>query len=216
MAYLLLVAFLFLPSAFPQAKPLIDDPQVRVVLATNTPGQKSRPHKHDVNRLMIPLDDGKMRLAFEDGKIKDLAWKPGEFWWDQAGGIHTSENVGGTTYRIVEIELKNPAGSAARYPEKDPPKVDPEHFKVELDNGQVRVLRMKVAPGDKTALHEHLLPRVTLYLTDQYIRTTLANGRGSTFRNTAGQVSKGGRALHAERNLGPKPIEVLLIEIKPQ
>ena len=40
---------------------------------------------------------------------------------------------------------------------QDPVKVDSAHHKVELENAQVRVLRITLDPGAKTPVHEHPL-----------------------------------------------------------
>ena len=193
----------------------VDNEQVRVVIAANEPGQKSRPHKHEVNRVMIHLDPGKMRLTYEDGKVNDVEFKAGDVRWDPADGIHTSENAGSTTYHIVEVELKKPGtGQPVAWPALDPVKVDPGHHNVEIENDQVRVLRFRLPARDKTPIHEHMLGRVTVYLTDQFVRVTLANGRGSTFHNPAGKVSTGERAKHAERNLTDRAGEVIFVELK--
>jgi quercetin dioxygenase-like cupin family protein len=194
---------------------LLEDADVRVVLATNTPGQKSSLHKHDRNRIMIALDAGAMRLAFDDGTVKDRSWQAGDWWWDPSGGMHTSENTGGTTYRLIEVELKRPGGGAVQWPEDDPVAAAPAFFHTELDNPQVRLLRLKLEPRQKTPIHSHLLPRVMVYLNDQQLRLTLPNGRGSTFRYRAGQVTKGGKARNAKTNLGSQTAESLLIELKP-
>ena len=38
---------------------------------------------------------------------------------------------------------------------QDPVAVDPAHHKVELDNADVRVLRITFAPGEKAPVHDH-------------------------------------------------------------
>jgi len=207
--------FAAMVSAVAAPNVLLEDTDVRVVLASVAPGQKSQPHHHTVNRVMIALDDGKMRLAFDDGKVVDREWKTGDVWWDTKGGTHTSENLGGAAYRLIEVELKRPGGGSVKWPGDDPAATSPAHFKVELDNEQVRVMRLTLAPKEKTALHSHQLPRVMVYLNAQQVRMTLANGRGSTFRYKAGQVTRGGKARHAESNLGAGPLTTLFIELKP-
>lgn len=212
---LTLVLFAAIASAATAPKVLLEDTDVRVVLATVDPGQKSQPHQHSVNRVMIALDPGKMRLAFDDGKVVDREWKTGELWWDAKGGQHTSENVGGAPYRLIEVELKRPGGGTVNWPADDPPLASPAHYKVELDNEQVRVMRLTLAPKAKTALHSHQLPRIMAYLDNQQVRMTLPNGRGSTFRYRAGQVTRGGKARHAETNLGTSSLTTFFIELKP-
>ena len=39
---------------------------------------------------------------------------------------------------------------------QDAVKVDPEHYKVEFENDQVRVLRITYGPGEKSVMHSHL------------------------------------------------------------
>ncbi len=38
---------------------------------------------------------------------------------------------------------------------QDPVKVDSKHYKVELENDQVRVLRINYGAGEKSVMHEH-------------------------------------------------------------
>src|SRR5262245_24584422 len=108
---------------------VIDDDQVRVLLVTDQPGQKSALHQHDRNRVMIYLDAGTMRLGYEKGEVKELSWTAGDVRWDPAGGKHTSESTSSKPFRIVEVEIKKPRGSAVTYPELDPPRIDPKHYK---------------------------------------------------------------------------------------
>ncbi len=38
---------------------------------------------------------------------------------------------------------------------QDPVKVDPKHYKVEFENAQVRVLRIRYGPHEKSVMHDH-------------------------------------------------------------
>src|SRR5258706_12563181 len=91
---LLCAVVMLLPA---ETKVVVDDDQVRVLLVTEEIGGKSPLHQHDRNRVMIYLDPGEMRIAYEDGSAKDLRWKAGDVRWDPAGGKHTSANTGKTT-----------------------------------------------------------------------------------------------------------------------
>jgi hypothetical protein len=63
-------------------------------------------------------------------------------------------------------------------------------------------------------MHEHVLNRVVTYLTDQNFRVTTAEGRADSVTHKAGNVSWGGPAKHKEENLGDKPFEALVVELK--
>jgi hypothetical protein len=50
---------------------------------------------------------------------------------------------------------------------QDAATADPQHFKIDLENDQVRVLHYRLGPHEKTAVHEHLRPHVEIQLTIQ-------------------------------------------------
>ncbi len=99
---------------------------------------------------------------------------------------------------------------------QDLAKLDPQHAKVELENDQVRVLRLKVGPHEKLPMHEHELPAVVVFLTDMHARTTLPDGNTRETQRRAGDVvwSRGGM-WHGAENLGDAPYEAVEIELKP-
>jgi len=92
-------AWMLLFAAVPllaQDRVKFDTPEVRVIEAVNSPGQRSALHKHDVNRVMIYLDDGHMELTRPDGNVESMRWNAGDVRWSPAGGPHISANVGST------------------------------------------------------------------------------------------------------------------------
>ncbi len=193
----------------------VDNDQVRVIRASDIPGQKSALHKHDVNRVMIHLDQGYMRLAFQGGSVKEVRFRAGEVRWDPADGLHTSENAGPTPFHIVEVEIKKPQGSPVRFSAQDPPRTDPKHYRVEFENDQVRVLRVRYGPREAAPLHEHALPRITVNLTEQTVRLTLPDGSQSDLHRAAGEIVYAGTAArHSEVNVTDQPFEVVMVELK--
>ena len=96
---------------------------------------------------------------------------------------------------------------------QDPTKIDPQHYKVEFENEQVRVLRVRMEAGGKTATHSHP-DGLVVAVTDLKVRHTLPDGK------TADRELKAGEALwtpawsHAGQNLADKPFELILVELK--
>jgi hypothetical protein len=162
---------------------------------------------------MIYLDDGHMTLTQPDGKVEDLRWKAGDVRWSPAGGRHISENAGAAPYRIVELELKNGPGALPANP-LDPVQVDPKRYKVEFENPQVRVLRARYGAQDAGVIHEHILNRVTVFLTDQHMKITTPDGKVQESNGKAGEVRLGGAARHQEENVSAAPFEVIAVELK--
>ena len=198
-----------------QSPVLLNNDLVRVVKASNTPGQKSRMHRHTVNRVMVHLNAGHMRLTSDTGEARDIRFRDGEVRWDPAGGLHTSENMGPGSYQIVEIELKKPAGAKVDWPALDPVRVDPKQYTIEFENDQVRVTRCRFAPGGSTPTHEHQQPRVVVHLTPMNLRQTLPDGSTREAKAEAGGVSWGTAAKHSEVNLSTEVFEVVVVEVKP-
>ena len=179
----------------------LDTPQARVYVATLQPHTPSRsPNGHATNRVLIYLDDGVMTRQ-EGADTQTITFHRGDVRWRPASGAYVAENTSDHPIRILEIDLK--AGPAGPIPATalDPVKVDQRHYKVDLDNDQVRVLRVHYDAHDKGALHEHILNRVVLYLNDQ---------PGAT----ADEVRMNGAGTHTEENTSDKPADRIAVEIK--
>ena len=73
---------------------------------------------------------------------------------------------------IICISIVAPATAKAQ----DPAKVDPGHYKIILDNSQVRILDIHQKPGDKSPMHSH--PNHVVYsLNGETLKFTLPDGR---------------------------------------
>jgi quercetin dioxygenase-like cupin family protein len=193
----------------------IDNDQARVVKVVDQPHAKAQPHEHKLNRVMIYLSSGRQEITPEGGKTAVLEFKAGDLKWSPVSGIHVSEITSDQPVTIAEVELKKPGGPARKVNDAlDPVKVDPKDYKVAFENSQVRVLRVKIGAHQKVPLHEHLLNRVVVYLTDQNGIMTTPDGKTETAQHKAGEVSWAGPAKHREENLRDGPFEVVVVEFK--
>src|SRR5262245_21538486 len=59
---------------------------------------------------------------------------------------------------------------------QDPVKVDPNNWKVEFENAQVRVLRVHIPAHGKLGMHEHPAS-VLIPLTDGHVKDILPDGK---------------------------------------
>jgi len=193
----------------------VDNDQVRVLKVVAQPHAKGQPHEHKVNRVMIYLTPGRQEITPQGGKAALLEFKAGDVRWSPASGMHTSEITSGQPVPVVEVELKKPGASAKTVNAAlDPVKVVPGDYKVEFENSQVRVLRVKIGAHQKVPLHEHTLNRVVVYLTDQNATMTAPDGKTETAQHKSGEVSWGGPAKHREENLRDGPFEAVVVELK--
>lgn len=193
----------------------ISNDQVRVIAATDPPHQKGRVHEHTMNRVMVYLDAGRQDITdAKTGAVEHQVWKAGEVRWSPARGPHQSENVGDNTFHIIEIELIGKPGPAKPQTALDPLKVAPKNYTVVFENDQVRVLRVKYAPHEKGMMHEHVLNRVSVPLTEEVLKVTSADGKATNPHVQAGDPVWGTPGRHMEENINDKPMEVIGVELK--
>jgi hypothetical protein len=180
----------------------LDTPQARVYVATlqpHTPVPSRNGHATD--RVLIYLDNGVMTRQDGDGQPQRIEFHRGEVRWRPASGAYVAENIGDRPIRILEIDLKAKPAGPAPVSTLDPTVVDARHYRVEFENGEVRVLRVHYDAHDKGAEHEHLLNRVVLYLNDQ---------TGAK----ADEVRLSGPGKHTEQNAGDQPVDRIAVELK--
>ncbi len=96
---------------------------------------------------------------------------------------------------------------------QDTVKVDPNNWKVEFENAQVRVLRVHIPPHGKLGMHEHPAS-VLVPLTDSRVKDSFPDGKTSERQFKAGQASWRDALKHANENLGDTPVESILVELK--
>jgi quercetin dioxygenase-like cupin family protein len=96
---------------------------------------------------------------------------------------------------------------------QDSVKVDSKHYKVEFENDQVRVLRIKYGPKEKSVMHEH--PNsVAIFVTDVNGKFTFPDGKSQDISTKAGQAQWNPALVHLPENTSDQPFEVILIELK--
>ena len=96
---------------------------------------------------------------------------------------------------------------------QDPTKVDANHYKVEFENDQVRVLRVKYGVKEKSVMHEHP-DAVAIFLTDGMVKFGTPDGKFVDSPVKAGTPRWTPAGKHLPENIGDKPFEVLLVEMK--
>jgi hypothetical protein len=205
-------------SSLPGTQPDFENDQVEV----NAPHPKM--HDHKLNRVMIYAFRGGELLHYVDGRTVDLHWRAGEAAWSPASGLHYSETPPSHVFDDppppngvmgVDIGIKR-AGDPGKVVSTalDPLRVDPEHYKLEFENSQVRVIRVRIGSRQSVPMHECVLNRVVFYLTDLNVRETSPEGKVQVTGHKAGDYSWDGPTRHKMENLNHKPFEALLVEVK--
>jgi quercetin dioxygenase-like cupin family protein len=96
---------------------------------------------------------------------------------------------------------------------QDPVRVDPTHYTVEFENDQVRVLRIRYGPHEKSVMHGHPAS-LAVFLADTRGKFTFPDGKTEEFTTKAGQTMFVPAGEHLPENLSDQSLEVVLVELK--
>lgn len=99
---------------------------------------------------------------------------------------------------------------------QDPAKVSPDIYRVEIENQWVRVLRVKLAPHQKSKPHTRTAG-VAVLLTDVNATVFTSGGKSVVLNQKAHEVVPVEAASDAywEENTSNQPIELIQVELKP-
>ena len=85
-----------------------ENERVRVCEITFKPGAKIALHWHP-DRVVYSVGGGTLTVTGEDGKPKDIAYRPGQVFWFTASQ-HSAVNNGNVDVKLLMVELRQPAG----------------------------------------------------------------------------------------------------------
>ena len=119
--------------------------------------------------------------------------------------------VGLFTFAVLTAAICTKAPVTAQ----DVVKVSPETHAVLLDNHQVRVLDVRIKPGERVDVHEHP-DNVIYYLSDGKLRLILPDGRTEDREVKAGTAVWSEASKHAAQNIGTSDFREIQIELKAQ
>lgn len=97
---------------------------------------------------------------------------------------------------------------------QDAVKVAPDHYKVKVDNAQVRVIENVLKPGEKDGVHTH--PAGWFYVTrGGKMKVTHADGKSEVWAPKTGDSGwMEAEGPHSSENVGPEPMGFILVEVK--
>ena len=176
------------------------------------PERKAARHSHP-DGVNVFLTDAHYRNIADDGKITELQAKAGSAAWRPAL-THVTENIGDKPLEGVLVEPKQPhSARPAGSVDVTTLPMGGKLAKVIFENEKVRVLHYHFEPGQKDEMHGHP-DSVQIVLTDTKSEVTTPDGKTTTVEAKAGQVVWRPALQHSVRNIGDKPIEGVLVEMK--
>ncbi len=179
----------------------------RVELA---PGAWLDMHDHG-SRVLIALTDVSSRETLADGTRHDAVLKARDV---KVSGPkrHQVVNTGKAPLIVVEIE---PRSLAALPPDPggDSLLEDPQHFRLEFENDEFRVLRFRLGPHQRSPMHSHG-ERVAVRLDALHARVTYSDGSVKEESAPAGEILYRAPLRHAVENLSDRAYEAVIVEFK--
>ena len=91
------------------------------------------------------------------------------------------------------------------------PQAGPANAVVEFENESMVVVRIRMAPGEKTPMHDITSARLVVWFTDVHLRDTHPDGSTNETHRRAGEIDWVGVQRHAGENLAHEPLEFLAI-----
>jgi len=125
-----------------------------------------------------------------------------------------------TTFALWSITpllaQEHPAEHPKEHPKEvtqDLVKLAPDKCKVLLENDRVRVVDIRLKPGEKLGMHSHPAA-VTHFLNDGKGKTSFPDGKTNALDVKAGQTTWSEPVTHANENVGTTEMHVVVVEMK--
>jgi quercetin dioxygenase-like cupin family protein len=96
---------------------------------------------------------------------------------------------------------------------QDALEVAPEHYTVMLENDKVRVLEVKIKPGEKEAMHTHPAT-VHIEMVPTKVKIGYPDGKSVELEGKKGEAIWVGPVKHTVENIGDTEIHAYIIELK--
>jgi quercetin dioxygenase-like cupin family protein len=96
---------------------------------------------------------------------------------------------------------------------QDALEVAPEHYTVLLENDKVRVLEVKIKPGEKEAMHTHPAT-VHIEMVPTKVKIGYPDGKSVELEGKKGEAIWVGPVKHTVENIGDTEIHAYIIELK--
>jgi len=159
-------------------------------------------------------------VFFEQTSGLDEPWKTVKIRWSESGPAKGFASSDRDRHNLL-IELKDvdcqPA-PAAGLPATDAGSIHDPNISVALENAYVRVLSIRVPPGEKEPWHTHTWPAVVVHFRVPATMRLSPDGKKTPqpeLKEMRVTFDASSQPLHALENLGPDVDQAYRIEIKP-
>ena len=203
-----------------------EDARVRVLRIRYGPHEKLALHAHPAIA-GVSITANHIRLTPRDGNSVEINRSAGEVYWSEPT-THSIESLSDEPSESIEIEFKNaPQPAVKSVPHKSSPKTpaggplaveDEPHHHLVYENQYLRMLEVRLAPGETTEFHTHSHDNLAVRLSEAVV-TRQDQGKDwvPASKVVPGEVSltKGAESpyTHRVKNVGETPFRVIDVEL---
>jgi hypothetical protein len=190
-------------------KVLIDNPTVRVLKITYSPGAKSAMHSHP-DSMLVALQDSKTRFTLPDGKTQDIDIGKETATYMTASS-HAPSNIGTTPVDAILVEFKTKEPGTASVPTSRP------GMQVNVLAESPRAIAFKTTAGpdfheDAGTTHEYDQVVISLGANDLSLAVEGKPVVTKWQRGTAQFIGRG--VKHESKNVSGRPLDFVIVAIK--
>jgi hypothetical protein len=192
-----------------QHKVILENEAVRVLEASIPLHGTEPPHTH-----FWPS------VFFEQTSGVNEPWKTVKIRWSEGGPAKGYVSAESNRHNLL-IELKNtdcqPAAAPA-LPDTDPVKLHDPNMTVALENAYVRVLSVRIPPGEREPWHTHTWPAVVVYFGLPPSERETADGKKTPraeLKELQVSYDANSQPMHSIKNLGTVTYQAYRVELKP-
>lgn len=194
----------------PDRASVLDNSTVGITRLRFPPATREDVHTNLFPVLIVQLTAGQVTVT--DREMLRIGSRPGEVWFMPAGTPNAVANRSPSPFDVVKVAIKTGRAPApASAPTEAPEGIVRTTI---VDNGDVRVVRVRFAPNGREPLHTHSNDLLTIQITRGIVEIVNGNER-STFDREPGFVEFVSRNVpHAYASADTKPFELVSVSIK--
>jgi len=191
---------------------LSEDGDVRIVKMVLPPGERDNLHSH-MHETVYFISGGSARI-YVDGEVAAEPEIPDGYVLHHGPWTHSVENVGETTIRAIIFERMDDIVVEPMENYLDAVVEAPENYTLLSHEGNVRVVHMKLEPGQKDHKHSHYYESV-YFLKGGQVRIYVDGEVAGEREIPDGYVLHHEPWTHNVENIGETTIEAIIFEIMP-
>jgi hypothetical protein len=205
-----------LATTAPSAPSDLDNRHMHATRFSIDPNQQFTLPRLEHESIVVSLSSGRLDHRPTVGQPETLDLVPGRTFAVHGSSTDSLTNLSAATVDLLLLELKDSyAFNEVSVPRsaKDPLDMDPQHIRLELENENVRVLRVHLKPREGTEESQFGM-RLEIPLTDSLAREISFDGQISEETINAGVLSWHNYRMKSIINSGDNPLDLLMVEFK--